>query len=163
MSGVATSVHPSKLIDVILRCKLRIRSRGGSNGGFPIWACPSRFVLFCPVLDVPDVSDCLIFRDRPVCPCALISAYEKNLQGTFLKQSQDTIRTFQTKWDAFVGKPHVCLLSTTILAERSQITTSLRFGATVRKQDTQKFYDLAINTCNATCWQFAVFPLKAQS
>ena len=41
----------------------RAAKRGGSKrGGFPIWTCPSFFVLFCPSWDFPDFSGIL-----PIC------------------------------------------------------------------------------------------------
>ena len=39
---------------------------GFQTGGFPIWTCPSFFVLFCPLWDFPDFS--WIF---PICPGTL--------------------------------------------------------------------------------------------
>ena len=55
--------------------------RGGfKRGDFPIWTCPSFFVLFCPFRDFPDLSgdSSGIF---PICPFPLSrpinSAYEE--------------------------------------------------------------------------------------
>ena len=69
-------------------CLSRAAKRGGfKRGGFPIWTCPSFFVLFCPFWDFPDFSG--IF---PICSgmvwglsrfvLFLFLAYYEHLRGT---------------------------------------------------------------------------------
>ena len=76
----------------------RAAMRGVSNGGgFPIWTCPSFFVLFCPFWDLPDFSGSFL-----ICPGALRGfsrsvlclflglfnpAYYQRLRGTVPKGS----------------------------------------------------------------------------
>ena len=59
----------------------RAAKRGGfKRGGFPIWTCPSFFVLFCPFSDFPDFSGIFpicagMVRDFPDLSFSSFSAY----------------------------------------------------------------------------------------
>ena len=81
----------------------RAAKRGGSNGGlFPIWTCPSFFVLFCPFWDFPDFSG--IF---PICS-GTVRGFSRLVLFLFLgllraptrnspERVRDTIWTFPEK------------------------------------------------------------------
>ena len=88
--------------------KSRAAKRGGGfkRGVFPIWTCPSFFVLFCPFWDFPDFSG--IF---PICPGTL-RGFSRLVLFLFLglftaptrnspERVRDTIWTFPEK----SGKP----------------------------------------------------------
>ena len=80
---------------------------GVSNGGvFPIWTCPSFFVLFCPFWNFPD-----FFGIFPICS-GMVRGYSRFVIFLFLsllraptrnspERVRDTIRTFPEK----SGKP----------------------------------------------------------
>ena len=79
---------------------------GFKRGGFPIWTCPSFFVLFCPFWDFPDFSG--IF---PICS-GMVQGFSRFVLFLFLgllraptrnspERVRDTIRTFPEK----SGKP----------------------------------------------------------
>ena len=92
-----------------LRFCSRVAKRGGfKRGGFPIWACPSFFVLFCPFWDFPDFSG--IF---PICS-GMVRGFSRFVPFLFLgllraptrnspERVRDTIWTFPEK----SGKPPV--------------------------------------------------------
>ena len=66
------------------------------RGGFPIWTCPSFFVLFCPFGDFPgDFPDLL--RDGPgifpICPFPL----SRPIKSTYAERVRDTIWTCPEK------------------------------------------------------------------
>ena len=42
--------------DAVVQGPLNLGGGGFKRGGFPIWTCPSFFVLFCPFWDIPDFS-----------------------------------------------------------------------------------------------------------
>ena len=87
--------------------KSRAAKRGGfKRGGFPIWTCPSFFVLFCPFWDFPDFSG--IF---PICS-GMVRGFSRLVLLLFLgllraptrnspESVRDTIWTFPEK----SGKP----------------------------------------------------------
>ena len=80
----------------------RAAKRGFQTGGFPIWTCPSFFVLFCPFRDFPDLSG--IF---PVCS-GMVQGFSRFVLFLFLgllraptrsspERVRDTIWTFPEK------------------------------------------------------------------
>ena len=88
--------------------RVKGRQRGGfqTGGGFPIWTCPSSFVLFCPFWDFPDFSG--IF---PICS-GMVRGFSRFVPFLFLgliraptrnsaERVRDTIWTFPEK----SGKP----------------------------------------------------------
>ena len=77
-------------------------SRAAKRGGFPIWTCPSVFVLFCPFWDFPDFSG--IF---PICS-GMVRGFSRFALFLFLgllraptrngpERVRDTIWTFPEK------------------------------------------------------------------
>ena len=77
---------------------------GGSNGGgFPIWTCPSFFVVFCPFWDFPDFSGIcsgMVWGFSQFVPFSF-SAYQAHLRGTVPKGSATQSGPFPKK----VGNP----------------------------------------------------------
>ena len=103
---VLTSVGRFARIDSRFK-KSRAAKRGGfKRGGFPIWTCPSFFVLSCPFLSFPDFSG--IF---PICS-GMVLGFSRFVPFLFLgllraptrnspERVRDTIWTFPEK----SGKP----------------------------------------------------------
>ena len=72
------------------------------TGGFPIWTCPSFFVLFCPFWDFPDCSGFSRFArgwsgDFPDLSFSSFSAYQEHLRGTVPKGSATQSGPFPRK------------------------------------------------------------------
>ena len=70
-------------------CSARATTGGGGvqTSGFPIWTCPSCFVvLFCPFWDFPDFGGISYFVRGilPICPCSLA----RPINSTYEEQSR---------------------------------------------------------------------------
>ena len=86
-----------------LQSASRAAKRGGfQTGGFPIWTCPSFFVLFCPFWDFPNF--CGVF---PICS-GMVRGFSRFVLFLFLsllraptrnspERVRDTIRTIPEK------------------------------------------------------------------
>ena len=92
---------------IFLSQRSRAARRGGfKRGGFPIWTCPSFFVLFSPFWDFPDFSGIFpiwwsgIF---PICPFPLSRPIKSTYEEQSRKDPRDTIWTFPEK--SHCGKP----------------------------------------------------------
>ena len=90
--------------------KSRAAKRGGfKQGGFPIWTCPSFFVLFCPFWDFPDFSG--IFPDLlgdgpgifPICPFPLSRPIKSTYEEQSRKGPRHNLDLSRKKW----GNPPV--------------------------------------------------------
>ena len=86
----------------------RAAKRGGfkrGGGGFPIWTCPSLFVLFCPFWDFfrdfPDLAAGDFFRVFPIRPLSLFFCILRAPTRNSPEKVRDTIWTFPEK----SGKP----------------------------------------------------------
>ena len=83
--------------------KSRAAKRGCfKRGGFPIWTCPSFFVLFCPFWDFPDFLGFSRFArgwsgDFPDLSFSSFSAYSEHLRGTVPKGSATQYGPFPKK------------------------------------------------------------------
>ena len=80
----------------------RAAKRGGfKRGDFPIWTCPSCFVLFCPFWDFPDFSDLLgdgsgIF---PISPFPLSRPIKSTYEEQSRKDPRHNLDLSQRKWE----------------------------------------------------------------
>ena len=84
----------------------RAAKRGGfKRGGFPIWTCPSFFVLFCPFSDFPDFSG--IFPDLrgdgpgifPIRPFPLSRPIKSTYQEQSRKGPRHNLDLSRKKWE----------------------------------------------------------------
>ena len=88
---------------VALLLHSRAAKRGGfKRGGFPIWTCPSFFVLFCPFWDFPDFSGIFpicsgMVRGFPDLSFSSFSAFSEHLRGTVPKGSATQSGPFPKK------------------------------------------------------------------
>ena len=106
--GASTVSFFARLAGVYLT-KTAAKRGGFKRGGFPIWTCPSFFVLFCPVWDFPDFSGIFPIcsgMDRGFsrcCPFPLSLGLFRVLRGTVPKGSTTQSGPFPKK----VGNPPV--------------------------------------------------------
>ena len=182
--GSTANLHISSAIESAnKRTRLEGPPNGGvsNGGGFPIWTCPSFFVLFCPFWDFPDFSG--IF---PICSGTL-RGFSRFVLFLFLgllraptrnspERVRDTIWTFPEKSGKHPGleTPRFSFSQTLMhfgLSLRWKVAGDLRFRAAISEPKTASFCgisgDLAPSTrkslaiaivrfwCAKDCWNFS--------
>ena len=93
-------------IEAVDSLKSRAAKRGGfKRGGFPIWTCPSFFVLFCPFWDFPDLLGDFpdLLRDGPgifpICPFPLSRPIKSTYEEQSRKGPRHNLDLPRKKWE----------------------------------------------------------------
>ena len=104
--GFCRRVSVTPLPDTSLKGMSRAAKRGCfKRGCFPIWTCPSLFVLFCPFWDFPDFSGIfpicsgMVRGFFPICPFPLSRPIKSTYEEQSRKGPRHNLDLSRKKWE----------------------------------------------------------------